>query len=433
MEMRCLVSISFCLGAAALLNRSDFAVTKVGSEVSEVSPNLQVSVSVGSGDPAVALSEILMASLRAMGVTGTIIVVGILAARWGIVGKNASSVLSAVSANLAIPALLFSRIIYCDQCNQGRHCPECAPFSRTIASSWILMVLPLIVVGFGLALGKAAAVVTRAPAGFARGTVCAIAFGSSTSLPIVLLSVVTETLNNVGSKAMGKMDPLLHLPVYLILYPVLMFSIGNWLLRDPDAAEDCESLVPVEERRRSSLRSALRHALEPPVLASIAGLLVGLTPVRALLVDVYDQDNNAWLEWLYNGIYELGNAAVPLNLLILGCSLSKGADFEALPPRLGVVIVLCKLVLMPLIMTAVIYGLIRLVNTKDTSLWLVALLVTCMPTANNVAVMAQTGGQSKEGMATAIFLQYMVAPVSVSLWLAGFLFLLSSDGFLPTA
>lgn len=48
--------------------------------------------------------------------------------------------------------------------------------------------------------------------------------------------------------------------------------------------------------------------------------------------------------------------------------------------------------------------------TRDT-LWLVALVVTCTPTANNLLVMCDAAGQGKNAMATAIFTQYLVAPV----------------------
>jgi len=180
-------------------------------------------------------------------------------------------------------------------------------------------------------------------------------------------------------------------------------------------------------------RQALEHALVPPVLAALAGLLVALSPCRGILVDLAGQANDAPLEWLYDGIYKLGDAAVPLNLLILGSSLSQGADFEALPLRVGMAITVCKMVVMPLLMSLIVYGLIRLVDGKDPAMWLVALIVTCTPTANNVGIMTHLGGQKVESMATAIFIQYVFAPVLIAMSLTYFMWLLSSEWYLPAS
>ena len=49
------------------------------------------------------------------------------------------------------------------------------------------------VVGLGLILGKLTALLTGAPPSFATGTICAVAFGNSTGLPIVLLTVISQS------------------------------------------------------------------------------------------------------------------------------------------------------------------------------------------------------------------------------------------------
>ncbi|CAJ1345315.1 unnamed protein product [Effrenium voratum] len=368
--------------------------------------------------------SILVSSLKAIGVAASVIAVGVLATRRGIINLTVRKAMGEITMKLAIPALLFSRILYCDQCNTGgNQCAPCQPFMSIILSSWILFLLPIVVVGLGVLLGKATAMLTCAPKDFASGTICAVAFGNSTGLPIVLLSVIS--LHTSGASSMGNMDPLLRLPVYLMLYPVLQWGVGRYLLRD-------ESEDPDQPKEACSCWTVLEQALVPPVLAALLGLAVGLSPIRAWMVDVLDQDNDAPLSWLYDGIYKLGDAAVPLNLLILGSALSKGANFEVLPMRVGLAIVFSKLVLLPLCMSIVVYGLIR-IGPKDPSLWLVCLIVSCTPTANNVAVMAESGGQNKDAMSTAIFLQYLVAPFCVASSIAYFNWLLSSSWYLPAA
>ena len=334
-----------------------------------------------------------------------------------------------------------------NQCAAQEDCPRCAPFSEILQSSWVLFLLPLVVVGLGTSLGRAVVAATQVPSNFRRGTICAVAFGNSTGMPVVLLTVVNQSMTAFGNGPIGHTDPLLHLPAYLMLYPVLQWGIGTWLLA-PTGDEEITLTIPppskMSARERwcgaeevpvsvGALRTALEHALVPPVLAALAGLLVALSPFRGILVDLAGQANDAPLEWLYDGIYKLGDAAVPLNLLLLGSSLSQGADFEALPLKVGMAITFCKMVLMPLLMSLVVYGLIRLVNGKDPAMWLVAFIVTCTPTANNVGIMANLGGQSVESMATAIFIQYIFAPVLITLSLTYFMWLLSCEWYLPTS
>eukprot|EP00439_Symbiodinium_sp_Y106_P005945 s2744_g1.t1 len=389
---------------------------------------------------------ILLASLRAIGVAVTVIVAGILATRFKVLTPPEHSCMSKLSMKVAMPALVFSRILYCNQCADRADCPRCAPFSEIIRSSWILFLLPLVVVGLGTSLGRAVAAVAEVPSDFRRGTICAVAFGNSTGMPVVLLTVVSQSMTAFGNGPIGHTDPLLHLPAYLMLYPVLQWGIGTWLLA-PTADEEitltipppCKGTLPrlcgAEEGfyYMGPARQALEHALVPPVLAALAGLLVALSPCRGILVDLAGQANDAPLEWLYDGIYKLGDAAVPLNLLILGSSLSQGADFEALPLRVGMAITVCKMVVMPLLMSLIVYGLIRLVDGKDPAMWLVALIVTCTPTANNVGIMTHLGGQKVESMATAIFIQYVFAPVLIAMSLTYFMWLLSSEWYLPAS
>jgi predicted permease len=119
--------------------------------------------------------------------------------------------------------------------------------------------------------------------------VLAVAFGNSTGLPTTLLGVLAESRvfkdmsssSSSSSSSNSNMaasvdDPNLFLSVYLIVYPILQWSIGGWLLAatipppSPTATTGAESIdnVDVEEdeaaRRRLSLhdfcyRSFARH------------------------------------------------------------------------------------------------------------------------------------------------------------------------------
>ena len=136
-----------------------------------------------------------------------------------------------------------------------------------------------------------------------------------------------------------------------------------------------------------------------------------------------DRDGDAPLEWFFEGLNTMGQAAVPLNMLILGASLAATSEKvhvayksneEKVKPQVFLMIVFLKLVMMPICAIAAVYGLrtmISIPDNIDAPFYLVMLVVACTPTANNVMVMAEIGGVSKEAMAKAIFVQYLFAPI----------------------
>jgi predicted permease len=60
----------------------------------------------------------------------------------------------------------------------------------------------------------------------------------------------------------------------------------------------------------------------------------------------------------------------------------------------------------------------------------VGLIVSCAPTANNVVVMAELwgGSETKQALTAMIFLQYCIAPVSMTCWIIAIMMLLQNDG-----
>ena len=138
------------------------------------------------------------------------------------------------------------------------------------------------------------------------------------------------------------------------------------------------------------------------------------------------------LDWVYKAIRTLGQAAVPVNLLMLGSNLSKGADFGALPLRTGVVLALTKMLVQPAAVAGLVFLASRVVPDPDiNSKWLVAIIVSLTPTANNIMVQVEVGGQDKAAMSTLIFIQYLLSPVLLTITLTATSVLMQLDGFLP--
>ena len=194
--------------------------------------------------------------------------------------------------------------------------------------------------------------------------------------------------------------------------------------------------IPTEEPSKlidmyATLKEIVIMAISPPVVASLAGLFVSLfPPVRSVFVDLNDRDGDAPLEWWFDAIYNIGQAAIPVNMFMLGGNLMKSltakkkeegdaADANALPLRCNIGIVVGKLILMPAIGVATVVLLRRYIlnipEDIDASFYLVVMMVFCCPTANTVIVMAELGGQAKEMLAKSIFIQYLCAPLFLTI------------------
>lgn len=493
---------------------------------------------------------ILVTVLRAIGTSACLALAGVVVTRMGFITDAGRKSLAEISMNLLMPCLLFKNMIDCDPGS------ECNPVAEIVEKCWILLLFPLIVVGSGLALGKLVAVVTGCPANFNKACVGAVAFANSTGMSITLLEVLSPTLILSG---IVTQDPLKVLPVYLLLYPMLQWTIGSYLFgliggssepetepsqpiqkqstrmsrvshtstlhralsidlpdmdlaTEPDfypcdqdshhcemrklrtepaavtrratvggdveanggacceteescgrrasappmmtsnaagssddndnseassaALEPSDDAGPEKGSRRGAcragfktVRKVIRNALVPPVIGSALGLIVALIrPLQALFVDLSGDGGAAPLSFLFQAIHTIGGASVPINMLVLGSNLAKGANLRAVPLSTNFGILFMKNVGQPVMISLVIAGLSR-VFENDLSVWLVAMIVSCTPTANNIMVMVELSGQNKAGVSAIIFTQYMAAPFVLTAVIS--LFLLNKDLLVP--
>jgi predicted permease len=305
--------------------------------------------------------------------------------------------LAIISQQVAIPALFFSKIIYCPQDSKKEECPNVL---EHLSDVWILLLWPLYVVGCGLLVGEAAAILSFTPLCHRKMVRVACGFANSTGLPLTLLAVLHANFPATGS---SRVDPSIFLSIYVLVYQILQWGVGGWLLAEPRDSpaenislrrgvhhvlnsvhssvsasttnskemhlESTRSLSSssdilnrpnesTQERRLSlsnSIRSTLDNtletdeeqtfslirtnhaigcedqdeanssqsdipsdvaplmvtvfnvlseALQPPVIGALLGLFVAaIRPLRALFVDLRDRDDDAPLEWFYDGVY----------------------------------------------------------------------------------------------------------------------------------
>jgi hypothetical protein len=92
----------------------------------------------------------------------------------------------------------------------------------------MLLLWPLVVVGLGLLVGRLVIHMSGTPPHLRGPCLAACALGNSSGLPITLLTVVHTNFPKTSD--LGRMDPTLFLSIYLLLYPVLQWGLGGWLL-----------------------------------------------------------------------------------------------------------------------------------------------------------------------------------------------------------
>jgi len=114
----------------------------------------------------------------------------------------------------------------------------------------------------------------------------------------------------------------------------------------------------------------------------------------------------------------------------LGNSIAKKPSRGVISPAVAISVAFAKMVVMPTIGLFVGYTLkaFQVVpGPTGPSFYLVAMIVTATPTANNVMVMAELAGENKQGLAMCIFLQYFVSPLFLTTWLSVYVIVATSS------
>jgi len=167
-----------------------------------------------------------LAALHSVGTAATLAAAGMYLHRRDFVTVETKTVLAKFSQQVAMPAFFFSRIVDCPQNSSSEKCPNVIDH---IGDAWILLLWPGYVVGWGLLIGYIATYLARTPSYQRWSVIVATAFANSSGLPVTLLAVVQS--NFPHDKGQGStIDPTIFLSIYLILYQVLQWGIGSWLL-----------------------------------------------------------------------------------------------------------------------------------------------------------------------------------------------------------
>eukprot|EP01138_Halocafeteria_seosinensis_P012085 gb/GECG01012351.1/.p1 GENE.gb/GECG01012351.1/~~gb/GECG01012351.1/.p1 ORF type:complete len:467 (+),score=35.82 gb/GECG01012351.1/:1-1401(+) len=175
-------------------------------------------------------------------------------------------------------------------------------------------------------------------------------------------------------------------------------------------------------------KRALKQAMSPPILAILAGLLIGLiAPLKALFFSEDTSESLAPLEpTLSNGIKSLGDAVTPVTLLILGANIADQVRQRNYCVRKALLagIGISKLIVMPVVCVGVVILAVHLeLVQKDPIVVFVLQLESCTPTAMNLILMSELVNYGQAEISYVLFVMYMASIITMTCWIAIFLYI----------
>jgi predicted permease len=283
----------------------------------------------------------------------------------------------------------------------------------------------------------------------------AAAFPATTSVPLALLQALPlERLGGPGPALHAEATSLVLL--YTLFMTILRWTVAFKILA-PSSGEgaggDDSSLgllagslaAPPDAAAGwcAEQQGALALAVDTPVKACLAGIAIGVvTPLRRAVYGPVLRPLVGGLEWL-------GGAYVPVCMLILGqelwegygnrmtakAKLAKSPDDDFVrKAAIGAVLVV-RLVLAPLIAFSAVVSAQRLFDRNGhesarvgRTLLLVFLVESAGPPAINMVVMCALHGHHRQEMASTMLVTYPAAFVTLLLWTAVFMHVLSAPG-----
>lgn len=167
----------------------------------------------------------------------------------------------------------------------------------------------------------------------------------------------------------------------------------------------------------------IRHILQPPTIASLLAIVVGMVPVFRNFVFGSD----APLSFFTDSLDILAGAVVPSVMLILGGMLAEGPNDSSLGIRTTIGVIVARLLILPLIGIGVVAlaNMLNLLLPEDQMYRFVLLLQYTMPSAILFGAIAGLRGYAVKEASALLFWQHIFAVFSLSIYVVIYFKLLS--------
>ncbi|KAL8161131.1 hypothetical protein V2J09_012620 [Rumex salicifolius] len=170
----------------------------------------------------------------------------------------------------------------------------------------------------------------------------------------------------------------------------------------------------VKKMRIVAERTPIQNILQPPTIASLLAIIIGMVPqLKALFFG-----DDAVLSFATDSLEIVGGAMVPSAMLILGGMLAEGPSECRLGKRTTIGIIVARLLVLPLIGIGVVLlaDKLNLLVQGDQMYRFVLLLQYTTPSAILLGAIARLRGYAVREASALIFWQHILAVVSISVY-----------------
>ncbi|XP_057810742.1 protein PIN-LIKES 2-like [Salvia miltiorrhiza] len=326
---------------------------------------------------------------------------------------------------------------------------------ENIRQWWFIPVNVLVSSAVGLVLGVLVVIICRPPPQYSRFTITMTAFGNTGNLPLAIVGSVCHGEGNLfgpdckkkGVAYVSFAQCVSVILVYTVVYhmmepPLEYFEMveGGEKEEQQSSVELSESLSGVEDQETQDCKTPfvatiddgvraveadrkmrivaeqtpIQHILQPPTVASLLAIIVGMIPQIKSFIFGYD----APLSVISDSLEILAGAMVPSVMLILGGMLAEGPDDSKLGRRTTIGIILARLLVLPLVGIGIVVSSDKLhfLVGDDQMYKFVLLLQYATPSAILLGAIASLRSYAVRESSALLFWQHLLAMFSLSLY-----------------
>nr|KYP33670.1 putative transporter C5D6.04 [Cajanus cajan] len=185
--------------------------------------------------------------------------------------------------------------------------------------------------------------------------------------------------------------------------------------KTPFIARIFKSISVVRRIRIVAEQTPLQHILQPPTIASLLAIIIGMVPQLKALFFGYD----APLSFITDSLEILAGAMVPSVMLILGGMLAEGPNESKLGLRTTIGITVARLLVLPLLGIGIVAlsDKLNFLVANDAMFRFVLLLQYTTPSAILLGAIASLRGYAVSEASALLFWQHVFALFSFSLYI----------------
>lgn len=307
---------------------------------------------------------------------------GAFLARKNILHKQALKDCSNLLVYLILPSLIFSKVIYSIN------------FSA-LKELWIFPVNALVIISFGLVIGKLLILFLDVQKQFHHGIIACTAFSNVAYIPLILISSILFRHPEIFGENAAE-NGVLYISLILLVFTPLSWTLGFSI---------------ITKQKLKNIKNS--KFLSPPAIAIILAVILGLNPfTKSLFIG-----DRSILGMFYQATFILGKATLPLALIILGGNLARGPGDVKIKLTTIFYFALGKYFILPLSVLLFLFICKKCGMILSPMMTFVLMIEGFMPPAMNLAVMSQFAETNKKNVAALMFWMYLIAIPAMTIWL----------------